>query len=708
MKRKNKTIRKNTLKKKLMLIGIASSLGVPFISSAEESTELPIVNVSGQRTLQTTTSPDIETAKARMNTIAGGANIVDGESYRQGRVSNLQDALGYSPGVFIQPRFGSDEARMSIRGSGIQRTFHMRGLNMLQDGIPLTLADGGVDFQAIDPLTYRYTEVYRGANAMQYGGTSLGGAVNFISPTGYTAPNYQLRMEGGSYGYLRAQASLGGVKDKVDYYLSYTHTEQDGFREHAKQDNHRATGNIGIKINENLETRFYAGYVDSKSQLPDPITKQQMLDTPRLRQQNAFVIPVNFNFGAMDPNNNGDKARNFQSWRIANKTTYTFGRNRVEANVFYSYKDLNHPIYAVLDQVSNDYGGGLRFVSEEDLFGRKNIFTAGIMIQNGDTKDRRYFNVYGNPVGAPFQSYDQNALNLTVYAEEQHYITPQLVGVVGGQWTMAKRKQVDNINPADGFNTTFKKFTPKVGARYEINKDTQVFANYSQSFEPPSFAELSGGQVVSMVRDQRAHTIEIGSRGKLPAWHTEWDVAYYHAWVKNELLSISNNPALTLGTMNAGATIHQGIELSLINRFLDEHLTLQQAYLWSDFHFDNDATFKNNQLAGIPEHFYRASVIYNWDQGFYFGPNVEWSPSKYAADHANTVFADGYAIFGVKAGYNIKKYGLDLFVEARNLSDKHYAASTDVIQDARAPGASQNLFWSGDGTTVYGGIQWRM
>jgi iron complex outermembrane receptor protein len=707
MKIKQHTIKPLLMRRSLIALSVASLL--PTFVAAEDAPELPAVNVSRdkQKALKSTTSPTIETAKERMNTIAGGANVVDGESYRQGRVSNLQDALGYSPGVFIQPRFGSDEARMSIRGSGVQRTFHMRGLNMFQDGIPLNLADGGVDFQAIDPLTYNYTEVYRGANAMQYGGTTLGGAVNFVSPTGYTAPNYQLRMEGGSYGYLRSQASLGGVKENVDYYLNYTHTEQDGFRDHAKQNNHRVSGNLGIKINDQLETRFFAGYVDSKSQLPGSITKQQLIDTPRLREQNPFVVPVGFNFAKMDPNNNGDQARDFNHWRIANKTTYTFGKNRIEANAFYSYKDLNHPIFLVLNQISHDYGGGLRFVSDENIFGHKNIFTAGLSLQNGYTKDRRYFNQYGKTVGLPMSAYNQSAFNLTTYVENQHYFTPQFVGIIGGQWTMARRKQADVLTPDAGFATTFQKFIPKAGVRYEIDKDIQVFANYSQSFEPPSFAELSGGQLVSLVRDQSGHTIEIGSRGRLPAWHTEWDVSYYHAWVKNELLSVvatsGSNP---LGTINGGNTVHQGIELGLTHRFLDEHLTVRQAYLWNDFHFDNDIQFKNNQLAGIPEHFYRASAVYNWDQGFYFGPNVEWTPSRYAVDHANTLFANGYALLGIKAGYNLKKYGVDLFIEGRNLTDKHYAASTGVVMDAGGKDTAQ--FWSGDGTTVYGGVQWRM
>jgi iron complex outermembrane receptor protein len=661
--------------------------------AAEKVSSLPTVNVTDQKEIQSSTTPSLEVAKKRMNRIAGGANVVDGESYRNGRVSNLKDALGFSPGVFIQPRFGSDEARLSIRGSGLQRTFHMRGINMLQDGIPVNLADGGGDFQSLDPLNYGYIEVFRGANALQYGGTTLGGAINFISPTGYTAPKYQLRMEGGSYGYLRAQAATAGVKDNIDYFLSYTHTQQDGFRDHAQQNNHRVSGNVGIKINDQLETRFFAGYVDTDSKLPGSLTKRENRETPRKRQSDPFSL-------------SSDQARDFQSWRIGNKTTYTFGKNRVELNAFYSYKDLFHPIFMVIDQINHDYGGGARFVSEEDLFGRKNIFTAGITVQNGDTRDRRYVNRGGKAVGLPVNAYNQNALNLTAFLENQHYLTPHWVAVTGGSWTYAKRGLDDLLVRGNSFNEDFTKFTPKVGVRYEINDDTQIFANYSQSFEPPSFGELTGGQLITKVYDQRGHTAEVGSRGKFDKWNMEWDAAYYHTWIKNEMLSLSDSRGLPLGTVSADKTIHQGIELGLTNRFLDDHLALRQSYMWNDFRFDGDKVYKNNRLAGVPEHFYRADLVYNWDQGFYFGPNVEWTPSKYAVDHANTFYADGFAILGLKAGYNIKKYGLELFVEGRNLTDAHYTASTGVISDAR--GRDQNLFAPGDGTTVYGGLQWRM
>ncbi|WP_408631174.1 TonB-dependent receptor plug domain-containing protein [Methylocaldum marinum] len=60
-------------------------------------------------------------------------------------------------------RFGAKESLISIRGSGILRTFHPRGIKLLQDGVPLNFAHRGFDRQAVEPLSAEFVEIYRGA-----------------------------------------------------------------------------------------------------------------------------------------------------------------------------------------------------------------------------------------------------------------------------------------------------------------------------------------------------------------------------------------------------------------------------------------------------------------------------------------------------------------------------------------------------------------
>jgi iron complex outermembrane receptor protein len=135
---------------------LAACVAFPLLAQ-ERVAQIDPVLVTGKKDpdKSTLTQPDLASAKERIEQTAGGANVIDAASYKTGRVATLADALGYSPGITIQPRFGAEEARLSIRGSGAQRTFHGRGIKLMQDGVPLNLTDGSFDFQAVEALSAR-------------------------------------------------------------------------------------------------------------------------------------------------------------------------------------------------------------------------------------------------------------------------------------------------------------------------------------------------------------------------------------------------------------------------------------------------------------------------------------------------------------------------------------------------------------------------
>jgi iron complex outermembrane receptor protein len=204
-----------------------------------------------------------------------------------------------------------------------------------------------------------------------------------------------------------------------------------------------------------------------------------------------------------------------------------------------------------------------------------------------------------------------------------------------------------------------------------------------------------------------------------------WDLAFYDAWLDNELLQSQVAPGLSQ-TVNAGRTIHQGVEagldLDVLRNVLvsedaaaisaqqgaensgADRVVLRQTYLWSHFHFDGDAQFGSNQLAGIPEHYYRAELMYEHPCGVYAGPNLEWSMQKYNVDFAETLYADPYALVGFRLGWRNPR-GFSVFLEGKNLGDKKYAATTNVIDNAR--GMDSQQFFPGDGRSFYAGVEWK-
>jgi len=184
----------------LLLALVAGPLAVVGVAQAQAppTPTLPPVVVESGRGIDERRRTE-EEAREELQRVPGGADVVGQQAIEQSRGANLKDALDFVPGVLIQPRFGAaDESQISIRGSGLRNNFHLRGVTVLIDGFPYGNADGFADFESLELLTTKRLEVYKGANALRFGGYTLGGAINYVSKTGYDAGLIELRSEAGS------------------------------------------------------------------------------------------------------------------------------------------------------------------------------------------------------------------------------------------------------------------------------------------------------------------------------------------------------------------------------------------------------------------------------------------------------------------------------------------------------------------------------
>ncbi|MBQ0743483.1 MAG: TonB-dependent receptor, partial [Pseudomonas sp.] len=535
------------------------------------------------------TSPTLKDKRATFAAIPGGASIVDAETYKSGRSSTLQDALGLTAGVFVQPRFGAEEARLSIRGSGLQRTFHGRGLLLMQDGVPVNLADGSFDFQSIEPLASDHIEVMRGANAWRYGATNLGGAINFVSPTGKTAAPVDLRYEGGSFGYHRLYGAFAEDFGNGDGFVSLSHSEQDGYREHAQQENQRLFANLGGRINQRISTRFYLTHVDTDSALPGSLTQAQLRDDPL--QANPGSVA-------------GDNRRDFILNRLGNMTVLALdGGHSLELSSFYSEKSLFHPIFQVLDVDTEDMGVRLTHRWANDAGWR---WSMGAEVVEGRNTDQRYINL-GGQKGPRVNALRQTASNLNAFAELEVPVAERWA-VIGGLAWMRQERDVDDrlqcnafvtavcVPQDESFNNTYRGELGRLGVRHDLAEGVQLFANISQSVEPPTFSELTGGQLISANDEQRANTLEVGLRWSRA--NLELDLAAYRSEIRDELLALNDAAGDPEGTVNAGRTLHQGIELG--GALTLGQVVVRGQYLLNEFRFDDDPVYGSNRLAGVP------------------------------------------------------------------------------------------------------------
>lgn len=631
-------------------------------------------------------------ARQEIQQTPGGVAVVAAQDYKNNSVaSTIKDVLGYVPGVFAQPKWG-DDTRLSIRGSSLSRNFHLRGVQLYMDGISINTSDGYGDFQEIDPTAYKYVEVYKGANALQFGANSLGGAINFVTPTGRDADVNSASIDMGSFGYRRFQGSVGGASGPWDAFFTASNQSAEGFRDHSYGHSTRASGNIGYQFSPDFETRFYINANDIRQRIPGSVTRASALTSPQT---------------AAAGNVTNDQQRNIDSGRIANKTTIRFDATTVEFGAFAVDRHLMHPIFQWLDYQYKDYGGFGKVTDDRIIGGYRNRLVAGVNVVNGEIDNKQYQNI-GGYKGALLSSSLDKSKNTSAYIENSFYFLPDVAAIGGTQFLYATRDRTARFGATSSGSTEFNLWSPKAGLLWNIDPTWQAFANISRSAEVPSFGESSAAPAIPfwLIRPQTATTYEIGTRGRRP--DLTWELTGYRAEIRNELQCMYGAPG-QCNVVNADRTIHQGIEAGLGVAVLKNIFTpdadkvwINLAYTYNDFRFNNDATFGNNQLPGAPRHFLRAEALYRHANGFYIGPNVEWVPQAYYVDNFNTFTTQAYAIWGLKAGVDDGTYSM--YLEARNIANTAYIASTSI---ARLADASSPLFEPGTGRAIYAGMKVR-
>ena len=73
---------------------------------------------------------------------------------------------------------------------------------------------------------------------------------------------------------------------------------------------------------------------------------------------------------------------------------------------------------------------------------------------------------------------------------------------------------------------------------------------------------------------------------------------------------------------------------------------------------------------------------------------------------ANSYDADPYAIFGATVGYNAPKGDWQTWLDLRNLTDKHYAATVTPGYDDKGLDAARST--PGEGMAMYVGVSWSL
>src|SRR5688572_2963012 len=322
--------------------------------------------------------------------------VTEDDIQRARQQLGLDESLSRVPGLFMQNRYNfAQDLRLSIRGFGARGQFGIRGVKVLVDGIPETLPDGLGSVDSIDLGATSQIEVIRGPSSALYGNAS-GGVISLTSEGGRDVPSAELRVAAGGNGFEKSQVKFGGETDRLNYLVSLSDQQLDGWRAQSAYENKQLTGRFDLDLGRDRSLLTSVNFTDQPvSDDPGGLTAAVAPVNPR----SAAPLNVQFNAG-----------ESLEQQRLGFVYTTPAGeRGTIRARNYYAWRDFGNLLptqsQGIVDLDRKFVGGGVSYAYDGFWLDRPNRFVVGADFDDQDDDRRRYDNLNGvqGPLG-----FDQN------------------------------------------------------------------------------------------------------------------------------------------------------------------------------------------------------------------------------------------------------------------------------------------------------------
>jgi len=601
----------------------------------------------------------------------------------------LDDFLRRVPGFTLFRRTSSLVAHPTAQGvslRGVGPSGASRSL-VLADGIPLNDPFGGwVYWSRVPRLSIERTEILRGGASELYGTDALGGVIQlFRRPPASRTLNVE--------GYL-------GNLETSDYAFNTSHR----FGRHGvalSGDVFRTEGYIQVAPLER-------GPVDiasrSKHRALEAVWDYQLDPNSRL-----FVVASDFS----EERGNGTplQTNDTQIKSLGAGASFVTGKNQWLVQSF----ALSETFDALFSSVSLDRTSELltrsQRVPAQGLGGqalwRRPLGDKHLLIAGGDYSQVKGASdelAYTAGISTGTSRVDGRQDRGGFYFQDLWQVSARLQTVLGMRW--------DGWSNHDAFlfTTTFATgaarqtpftsrsdtaWSPKLGARLDLDHDFWLRGSVSRSFRAPTLNELYRGfRVGNVVTNANAELKpEHASGGEIGLdWGLRKPVSVQGTFFSYEIddnianVTLSSTPALiTRQRQNLGSTRSQGVELDTVYR-PDPRWTFSAGYFFSDAEVRSAPAapeLVGLQVPQVPKHQAVFQASYNQPQRFYAYVMLRVSSSQFDDDQ-NQFLLGAYQLLDFSIGKPVTRF-VDLFFACENLFDRSYAVGRTPVETLGMP-----------------------
>lgn len=635
---------------------------------------------------------------------------VNKKEFTYGRDLNAKDILQDVPGLFIQTRYGS-EVRISIRGFGTRSNTGVRGIRILQDGVPESEPDGETTLDAIDYTSLGGVEVVKGNLSSLYP-NSPGGVVNFLSDMNFTRNFVRLVSVAGEYKLFQGGLRLGLVSKRSKFMLSHTYKNYTGFRPHGSEYSHLVNANYAVYPNNRTTVSILGNYVRGMVRFPGALTQEEYNTNPYQPYFQAVA---------------SDIRRESQKGRLALKYKTSWGKLNTNEFEFLGYGAVKDLVFTTntLFNVKYKYvaGGTLRYTSRHEIFKRENEFTAGADYNYVTGPLSSYTNL-GGIKGDELQAQNiETQSNYGFFFENQVNLSKgKLYLLLSGRYDKLIFENDDQLLGVRNSSRRFDRFTPKIAMNYKLTPTVSAYTSFGFGFDSPSATELenypysSNSGLTTLnpdINPQTSKNFEVGIKGNVFNRGAKFlkkalfEFTFFKTTVQDEIIPFIVSDKVYF--RNAAQTNRIGLECGLKIEPV-ERMDVICNYTFTNFKYDKyvsrtydaignpvDVDYTGNRVPAVPQHLVNFIVEAEPE----FGKHLEGLfifdcdyAGKMFVDDQNTESTSPYFFANLMAGvtYSPGNFSLLLSAGVKNIFNRRYIGFININANPEFPQSQRRYY----------------
>jgi iron complex outermembrane receptor protein len=636
-----------------------------------------------------------------------GIGVLTSRDLQRNNNSDMAPLLNMLPGVFMQS--GSiNTNRISIRGIGARTPYGTNKIRAFYGAIPLTSGDSETTIEDIDPEVIGQLEVVRGPMSSAYG-AGLGGAI-LITPRSSTIPGSRASVSAtyGSFGLAKNTINYGLSGKSSSLNLNYHRLESTGYRENSRYFREGVTLAGDVLRTDKGKLTYFGSYTYLMAYIASSIDRTTFENNPKAaastwKAAKGYEQYHNW-YGGLA-----------YEWAITSWITNA-------TSVFASSKNSYEPRpFDILFQNTKGYGGRTQFNSNFKFVGISMQALAGAEFFSdgftGGTAENLYQqnNGQGSLEGAQLTGIEQRRHFLNAFAQLRIPLLRKLEVQAGINYNTTSFKLENTYPSGNNYNGSYNYggiWAPQAALLFKPTELQMIYISASRGFSIPSIEETltPEGTINTGIKPENGYSLEAGAKAWFFNRALYIEASLYHMAIRDLLVAQRVGDDRYVG-LNAGKTLHEGIELVINYRWEISKAIMVQPYInasvgrygFREFN-TNSIDYSGNRLTGVPANKITGGITLTAGNAYL---NADYYfVDKLPVNDANTIYADAYNLLNLKAGYRLRltsALAAHAAIGVNNSTNTQY--SSMVLVNATAVGNNQpRFYYPGQPVNYYGNI----